>query len=274
METKRFYIAGKIIEISIYPKSCHKSLRVTIHFSNSKSRSKKTREQIILQQTSLKNPLLIAKKVSQLINRGNCNPVQIVLYIQKISERMLEDMFMELLNKMLEKENLSSIDELMIEFVGHENFGQFIEIMESMLSNISSKTFRNPYPAADTIIKFGEGVVLVYRKNPPRGWALPGGFINYGESAEKAAVREAQEETGLIVENLKLFGVFSNPDRDPRFHTISIIFTGTGKGRIKAGDDASKVKVFSENSLPKEMAFDHRKILRQFFSIVKKDMKL
>ncbi|MCM8758673.1 MAG: NUDIX hydrolase [Candidatus Omnitrophica bacterium] len=143
-----------------------------------------------------------------------------------------------------------------------------------MLLNLCSKTFRNPYPAADTIIRFKQGIVLVYRKNPPSGWAIPGGFINYGESAEEAAIREAKEETGLTIENLKLFGVFSDPKRDPRFHTISIVFTCKGKGELKAGDDASKVKIFTEQELPKEIAFDHRKILRQFFKTSKKDMKL
>ncbi|MCM8821242.1 MAG: NUDIX hydrolase [Candidatus Omnitrophica bacterium] len=146
--------------------------------------------------------------------------------------------------------------------------------VEPLLVSLSSKTFKNPYPAVDAIIKKDKGVVLVYRKNPPPGWAIPGGFINYGESAENAAAREALEETGLHIRNLELFGVFSDPGRDPRFHTISIVYTAEGRGTLKAGDDASRVGIFSQEELPDNMAFDHRKILQQFFKRQKKDMKL
>ncbi|MCM8788509.1 MAG: NUDIX hydrolase, partial [Candidatus Omnitrophica bacterium] len=127
-----------------------------------------------------------------------------------------------------------------------------------------------PYPTVDAIVRKGDGVVLVYRKNPPTGWAMPGGFINYGESAEKAVTREVMEETGLNIKNLELFGVFSDPGRDPRFHTISIVYTADGNGNLKAGDDASRVKIFSEADLPEDIAFDHRKILLQFFKKARK----
>ncbi|HOK79583.1 MAG TPA: NUDIX hydrolase [bacterium] len=140
-----------------------------------------------------------------------------------------------------------------------------LKIAGPLLTNLASKTFKNPYPAADVIISKEKGVVLVYRKNPPQGWAIPGGFINCGESAEEAAIREAKEETGLDIDHLTLFGVFSDPDRDPRFHTISIVYTGQGKGTLKSGDDASKVAIFSKSNLPQNIAFDHRKILKQYF---------
>ena len=81
--------------------------------------------------------------------------------------------------------------------------------------------YRNPIPTADIIIRVGSGIVLIKRKNPPHGWAIPGGFIDYGETAESAALREALEETSLNVRGLKLFGVYSDPERDPRHHTIA-----------------------------------------------------
>src|SRR3989304_1636029 len=85
---------------------------------------------------------------------------------------------------------------------------------------------KNPFPTVDIIIEIeGKGIVLIRRKNPPYGWAIPGGFVDYGESIENAAVREALEETSLKVELLRQFHVYSSPDRDPRFHTISTVFT-------------------------------------------------
>jgi len=126
--------------------------------------------------------------------------------------------------------------------------------------------YRNPIPTSDIIIRIGAGVVLVKRKNPPFGWALPGGFIDYGETAEHAAIREALEETSLNVTDLKLVGVYSDPDRDPRHHTLTVVFTALGHGTPKASDDAQEVGVFTRHDLPFPLAFDHAKILDDFFS--------
>ena len=126
--------------------------------------------------------------------------------------------------------------------------------------------YRNPIPTADVIICVGDGVVLIDRKNPPAGWALPGGFIDYGESAEAAAVREAREETSLDVNDLKLFGVYSDPRRDPRHHTLTVVFTARADGIPRADDDAADVGVFTREDLPSPLAFDHAKILADFFS--------
>ncbi|MFH1114953.1 MAG: NUDIX hydrolase [Pseudomonadota bacterium] len=126
--------------------------------------------------------------------------------------------------------------------------------------------YRNPVPTVDIIIRVDDGVVLIERKNPPFGWALPGGFIDYGESAESAAAREAKEETSLDVLELRLFGVYSAPDRDPRHHTLTVVFTGRGEGRPKAADDAMRLEIFDQGNLPENMAFDHAKILEDFFS--------
>jgi 8-oxo-dGTP diphosphatase len=126
--------------------------------------------------------------------------------------------------------------------------------------------FRNPAMAADTIIELdGGGIVLIERKNPPHGWAIPGGFIDYGESAEAAAVREAREETGLEVELTEQFWVYSAPGRDPRRHTITIVFLGSARGAPLAADDALRAMVATESSLPDPLAFDHDQILADYF---------
>jgi len=127
------------------------------------------------------------------------------------------------------------------------------------------RVHRNPLPTVDIIIEIDEMIVLIKRKNPPYGWALPGGFVDYGESFEKAALREAEEETGLRVRNLKQFHTYSDPDRDSRFHTASTVFIGEANGRPIAGDDAGEVGLFGRETLP-ELAFDHAQILTDYFS--------
>jgi len=127
------------------------------------------------------------------------------------------------------------------------------------------KVYRNPIPTVDIIIKVEDKIVLIRRKNNPFGWALPGGYIEYGESAESAAKREAKEETSLDVELEGLLGVYSDPDRDPRSHTITTVFIANGKGNLKAGDDAEDIGLFDKNSLPDPIVFDHKKIIQDFF---------
>ncbi len=126
--------------------------------------------------------------------------------------------------------------------------------------------YRNPFPTVDIIIELDKhGIVLIKRKNPPFGWAIPGGFVDYGESLESAALREAREETGLDVELLYQLGAYSDPERDPRHHTISVVFVARATGEPKAADDAEDVGVFDPNSLPEQLAFDHAKILQDYF---------
>jgi ADP-ribose pyrophosphatase YjhB (NUDIX family) len=129
--------------------------------------------------------------------------------------------------------------------------------------------YRNPLPAVDIIIEHEGGIIFVERKNPPLGWALPGGFIEYGESAEDAAVREAFEETGLKVELRKLLSVYSDPQRDPRQHVISITFIAKATGTLQAGDDAAKAKVYSLDNLPNNLVFDHADIIKDYFYFTK-----
>lgn len=126
--------------------------------------------------------------------------------------------------------------------------------------------YRNPFPTVDIIIELEkQGIVLIKRKNPPFGWAMPGGFVDYGESLESAAVREAREETSLDI-NLKYqLGAYSDPERDPRHHTISVVFVADAKGIPRAADDAVDVGIFSRDSIPDKLAFDHGKILYDYF---------
>jgi ADP-ribose pyrophosphatase YjhB (NUDIX family) len=125
--------------------------------------------------------------------------------------------------------------------------------------------YRNPLPTVDVIIETENGIVLIKRRNPPYGWALPGGFVDYGESLEKAAVREAKEETSLNVRLVAALGAYSDPNRDPRHHTISYVYIARSSGTPSASGDATEIGIFVRASLPKELAFDHGKILQDYF---------
>lgn len=126
------------------------------------------------------------------------------------------------------------------------------------------ETWRNPFLTVDIIIRYGAGIVLIERKNPPHGWALPGGFVDYGESLETAAQREAREETGLELANLTQFRAYSDPSRDPRQHNVSVVFVADGVGTLCAGDDASRARVFPLDGLPQPLCFDHDRILAEW----------
>ncbi len=130
----------------------------------------------------------------------------------------------------------------------------------------TKRMFKFPRLTVDIIIEFKGKIVLIKRKNPPFGWAIPGGFVEYGETVESAAKREAKEETGLRVINLRQFRVYSDPKRDPRGHTVSVVFTAQGKGEMKAKDDAKEIGLFTKDNLPAPLAFDHKKILRDYFN--------
>ena len=125
---------------------------------------------------------------------------------------------------------------------------------------------KNPFPTVDVIVEIGNKVLLVKRRNPPHGWALPGGFIEYGESAEEAANREIFEEAGIHLTGLKQFRCYSAPKRDPRFHTITLVFSATSFDKPSAGDDAAEAALFDLDELPSPIVFDHIKILEDFFS--------
>jgi 8-oxo-dGTP diphosphatase len=129
---------------------------------------------------------------------------------------------------------------------------------------------QTPLLAADIIIEMhdrpGRPIVLIERKHEPLGWALPGGFVEVGESAEAAAVREAAEETNLEISLQTLLGVYSDPDRDPRGHTASAVYIATAAGAPVAMDDAAAVRVYDLSELPSQLAFDHAQILADYQS--------
>lgn len=132
--------------------------------------------------------------------------------------------------------------------------------------------YKNPVPTVDIIIEIGSnGIVLIKRKNPPIGWALPGGFVDYGESLEEAATREAKEETDLDIKLEKQLHTYSDPGRDPRHHSISTVYTAKAKGTPQARDDAVEIGIFNESNLPDDIVFDHRSILKDYFNMKKSE---
>ena len=133
-----------------------------------------------------------------------------------------------------------------------------------------SEKFRNPLLTVDIIIELaGGGIVLIERKNPPPGWALPGGFVDYGESVESAAVREAREETSLEVKLTEQLYTYSDPSRDARHHTVSTVFIASANGVPRGADDAKAAQGFDEEHLPAPLVFDHGQILRDYFHFKK-----
>jgi len=125
---------------------------------------------------------------------------------------------------------------------------------------------KTPLVTVDIIIEVeNQGIVLIERKNPPHGWAIPGGFVDYGESLEAAAIREAKEETMLEVRLIEQFHAYSDPRRDPRFHTVSMVFVATAEGVPQGSDDAKTARLFTQETLPSPVVFDHGQILNDYF---------
>ncbi|MBN1546758.1 MAG: NUDIX hydrolase [Syntrophaceae bacterium] len=132
---------------------------------------------------------------------------------------------------------------------------------------VELQCYLNPFPTVDIIIEVEDkGVVLIKRKNEPVGWAIPGGFVDYGESLEAAAVREAREETGLQVELIRQMHTYSDPKRDPRHHTITTVFVARAQGNPVGADDAAVAALFTQDTLPEPIVFDHKDILQEYFN--------
>jgi ADP-ribose pyrophosphatase YjhB (NUDIX family) len=139
------------------------------------------------------------------------------------------------------------------------------------LCGTESESYMNPLPTVDIIIELDDqSILLINRKNYPFGWAIPGGFVDCGESLEDAAIREAKEETGLDVILIRQFYTYSRPDRDPRHHSISTVYVAKASGKPHAADDAAEVGIFTRDTLPSPIAFDHREILSDYFALKKK----
>jgi len=126
--------------------------------------------------------------------------------------------------------------------------------------------YLHPYPTVDMIIEMDNGIILINRKNPPFGWALPGGFVEYGESMESAAVREAKEETSLNITLKSQLHTYSDPKRDTRKHTITTVFLARAQGTPIAADDAKEIGIFTRDTLPHPLAFDHETIVTEYFN--------
>jgi ADP-ribose pyrophosphatase YjhB (NUDIX family) len=138
--------------------------------------------------------------------------------------------------------------------------------------------YRNPIPTVDLVIETRtaagkEGIVLIERGRPPFGRALPGGFVEYGETLEEAAVREAREETGLKVRLVAQLHTYSDPRRDPRKHTISTVFVAKARGIPVAGDDAKGVGIYALKGIPRPLAFDHERIIGDYVAWKKRRRK-
>lgn len=141
----------------------------------------------------------------------------------------------------------------------------------SYLEYIIHKIQSGPFITVDIIIELPQGIVMIERSNPPYGWAIPGGFLDYNESLEDCAVREAKEETSLDIYGLKQMHTYSRPGRDPRFHTVTCVFIAKGKGTPRADSDAANLKVFKpEEALKLNLAFDHKQVLRDYIENIKK----
>ena len=151
-----------------------------------------------------------------------------------------------------------------------DHFDVFKNNITGYLTHIQDTLGMGPYVTVDVIIEVPDGIVIIERTNPPYGWALPGGFVDYGESLETAVEREAKEETGLELKNLRQFKTYSEPDRDPRFHTVSTVFIAEGIGIPRAGDDAANLKIVSSGELLEgKYAFDHRTVLEEYLQEVR-----
>ncbi len=167
------------------------------------------------------------------------------------------------------REEKSGIKEVIFCLYNKEAYETFNQGVIKYLEHILYKLQNGPFTTVDALIELPEGIVIIQRSNPPFGWALPGGFVDYGESLEEAVKREAKEETGLDLTEIRQFHTYSDPKRDPRFHTIGTVFIAKAKGKPQAGDDAAGLKVVSLNDLKKyEFAFDHKKIIEDYLKLL------
>ncbi len=164
----------------------------------------------------------------------------------------------------------SKLKEITFCLYDQEAFDIFEKGVIKYLEHVLYKLQNGPFSTVDAIIEINGGIVLIERRNPPFGWALPGGFVDYGESLEDAVVREAKEETGLDIKGIKQFHTYSAPGRDPRFHTVGTVYIAQAEGKPQAGDDAGALKIVKLSEISKiDLAFDHGKILADYLKFKK-----
>jgi 8-oxo-dGTP diphosphatase len=161
-----------------------------------------------------------------------------------------------------------SLKKIVFVLYSQEAYEIFKSNVEKYLEYMEKKISSGPYLTVDGIIEYEGGIVMIERSNPPLGWALPGGFVDYGETVEGAVTREVKEETNLEYIEPRQFKVYSSPTRDPRFHTVSVVFIGQGRGKLQAASDAQGAQVFAKENLPSYIAFDHNKIIGEYFTKV------
>lgn len=165
------------------------------------------------------------------------------------------------------RETNISLEEIIFCMHEKEAYEIFDKNVTGYISYMLTKQARGPFVAVDAVIEAAGGIVIIERSNPPFGWALPGGFVDNYESLEDAVRREMKEETGLELSDLRQFHAYSKPGRDPRFHTIGIVFTAKGKGTPKAGDDAADLKIIKLTDIDKiPFVFDHKQILEDYIA--------
>lgn len=170
------------------------------------------------------------------------------------------------------REEKSNLKEITFCLFDQEAFDIFEKGVIKYLEHVLYKLQNGPFSTVDAIIEIDSGIVIIQRSNPPFGWALPGGFVDYGESLEVAVAREAKEETGLDITGVKQFHTYSDPKRDPRFHTIGTVFIAKANGTPQAGDDAAGLKVVNPNdALAMDLAFDHKIIIEDYLSYKKRE---
>jgi len=163
------------------------------------------------------------------------------------------------------REQDASLKEIIFCLYDQEAFTVFNKGVLGYLEYVTTKLSSGPFVTVDAIIELPEGIVIIQRSNPPFGWALPGGFVDYGESLEDAVKREAKEETNLDLTEIRQFHTYSSPQRDPRFHTIGTVFIAKAKGRPRPGDDAAGLKIIKPSEVKKlNFAFDHKQILQDY----------
>jgi O-acetyl-ADP-ribose deacetylase (regulator of RNase III)/ADP-ribose pyrophosphatase YjhB (NUDIX family) len=163
------------------------------------------------------------------------------------------------------RQSPSCLKEVIFCLYDKEAFDIFNKGVFPYLEHIINDLGQGPFCTVDVIIEMPRGIIVVQRSNPPFGWALPGGFVDYGESLEEAAAREAKEETNLELEDLKQFHTYSKPGRDPRFHTVTTVFIAKGKGEPQAASDAASLKVVPADALKSmNLAFDHADIINDY----------